>query len=140
MKDIITRNIREYNIIRIAETGEVLITKCYPELGITEPVYDINFNEVELRSGLEYDYLSTIDNLPSEGIVRIGSFDYMAWFNNKNNTIYHAIGISVNATNDLDGQIGVVYKKGGSLYFRELTEFLIKFRPGFNNKYKYKTK
>jgi hypothetical protein len=47
--------------------------------------------------------------------------------NKKNNKLYEIIGDVVNTTNELDGQIMVLYTDGKSMYVREKEEFNNKF-------------
>ena len=49
----------------------------------------------------------------------------------KTGHIYAVLGIAIDATNDRDGQLVVIYSREGKLFIRELEEFKRKFKTDY---------
>ena len=59
----------------------------------------------------------------SDEVIMLGM-----WLNDKNKVPYEATGLAINATNNSDGQVMVIYKNVDGLEFvREVHEFKNKF-------------
>ncbi|MGL5764140.1 MAG: hypothetical protein ACRCX8_00730 [Sarcina sp.] len=127
MKNEITRKLSKYNIIKEIATNKIYITECKPHLPNDGKVFDINFNEVALDRGMYFIYLIERDFVDSSLPKVDGALSCKVWKNNKNTELYTASSVCVNATNNSDGEILVVYGKDRESYVRNIEEFLTKF-------------
>lgn len=128
MKNEIIKNITDYDVLWAPRTNEIFLIKQKEySNGIIE-MYNHKYEVVKAIT----ENLIYLKSSRSEVDSIIGTPDNYykgIWINKKNLNMYSTCGILVEATNDQEGVLKVLYRNNDNYYAREISEFIDKFIP-----------
>lgn len=132
MKDQISRNLKEYDVLWSPKDNAVYLIKGRhaSKRDLIPTTYSVGYEKKDPEFNMVYIVLHG-ENGAVTGLMADGASN--CWINRKNLEYYSVTGLAIDATNSIDGRIKVVYTKNGNVYVRDIYEFLSKFMPKFDS-------